>query len=190
MMSIRSLTVALPLLLIGCTSTSFEVIRSVEPGPYSKTSTFSIKPIRYVALKVDGKAEADYIAGQKFDERCDKWDVLVASIEERFTRKLASELGVVPEATSATSELFSIEPSVDQIETGFYGSHTGNDVARIHMTLRVVGAGGQVVDEIRLSDRQGFDEMFATANLRLTKVAGALAASAAEHIIERTAGER
>ncbi|HZN40524.1 MAG TPA: hypothetical protein VFD82_17095 [Planctomycetota bacterium] len=189
MMSIRSLTVALVLLLIGCTS-SFEVIRSVDPSPYSKTSAFSIKPIRYVDLEVDGKPEVDYIASQKFDERADKWDVLKASIEEHFTKRLAAELGVVPEAASATSGVFSIEPSVDQIETGFYRSGTWKDVARIDMTLRVVGAGGQVVDEIRLSDRQGFDEMFATANIRLTKVAQALAASAAQHIINRTTSER
>jgi hypothetical protein len=174
------------LLPIGCTSASFEVIHNVDPCPYSKTSTFSIKPIRYVDLRVDGRPEVDYIASQEFDERADKWDVLKASIEERFSRKLAAELGVVPEAASGASGVFSIEPSVDRIETGYYRSDTWRDVARIDMTLRVVGPGGQVVDEIRLSDRQGFDEMFATANLRLTKVAGALAASAAEHIIDRS----
>ena len=189
-MSIRSLTIALALLPIGCTSTSYEVIHCVDPSPYSKTSTFSIKPIRYVDLKVDGRPEVDYIASQKFDERADKWDVIKASIEERFGKKLAAELGVVPGAASATNGVFSIEPSVDRIETGFYRSGTRKDVARIDMTLRVVDTGGQVVDEIRLSDRQGFDEMFATANLRLTKVAGELAALAAEHIVERAASER
>ena len=190
MTSIRSLAVMLALLPIGCTSTSLEVIRCLDPSPYAMTSTFSIKPIRYVDLKVDGKPEVDYIASQKFDERSDRWDVLKASIEERFSRRLAAELGVGPEAANAGTGVFSIEPSIDQIETGFYRSDTWKDEARIDMTLRVVGADGQVVDEIRLSDRQAFDEMFATANLRLTKVAGALAALAAEHIVERAASER
>ena len=190
MTSIRSLAFAFALLPIGCTSTSLEVIHSVDPSPYSKTSTFSIKPIRYVDLKVDGKLEPDYIAGQEFDEWADKWDVIKASIEERFSRKLAAELGVVPGAAHATTDVFSIEPSVDRIETGFYRSDTRREVAQIDMTLRVVGPGGKVVDEIRLSDRQGFDEMFATANLRLTQVAGELAASAAEHVIERANQDR
>ena len=58
MMAIRSLlTVAFALLPIGCTAASFEVIRTVDPGPCSKTSPFSIQPIRYVYLKVDDKPD-------------------------------------------------------------------------------------------------------------------------------------
>ena len=59
------------------------------------------------------------------------------------------------------------------------------------MTLRIVGPGGQVVDEIRLMDRRGFDAIAASmANIRLTNVADALAAAGAEHIIERASKER
>ena len=202
MMSIRSLlTVTLALLPIGCTSASFEVMRTVDPSPYSKTSAFSIKPIRYVDLKVDDKPEAEFVAGQ--DEKADKWELIKANIQERFSTKLAAELAVggvagvagatvgVAEAASTVWGPFSIEPSIDQIETGYYRIPAWNALARIYMTLRIVGAGGQVVDEIRLMDRKGFDAMFAsTANIRLTNVADALAAAVAEHIIARAAGER
>jgi hypothetical protein len=202
-MSIRSLlAVVLALLPIGCTSASFEVIRSVDPSPYSKTSAFSIKPIRYVDLRVDDTPEADFIAGKTSDES-DKWEVIKANIQNRFSTMLAAELAMggvagtpgatagVAEAAAGAGGAFSIEPSIDQIETGYYRIPAWNAVARIYMTLRIVGAGGQVVDELRLMDRKGFDAISAsTANIRLTNVADALAAAVAGHIIERANKER
>jgi hypothetical protein len=97
----------------------------------------------------------------------------------------------VAEAAAGAGGAFSIEPSIDQIETGYYRIPAWNAVARIYMTLRIVGAGGQVVDELRLMDRKGFDAISAsTANIRLTNVADALAAAVAGHIIERANKER
>ncbi|HZN40523.1 MAG TPA: hypothetical protein VFD82_17090 [Planctomycetota bacterium] len=203
-MSIRSLlTVALALLPIGCTSASFEVIRSVDPSPYSKASAFAIQPIRYVDLKVDDKPEADFIASRKSGEEADKWGVIKANIQDRFSKKLSAELAIagvagaagatvgVAEAAAGAGSAFSIEPSIETIETGYYRIPAWNAVARIYMTLRIVGPGGQVVDEIRLMDRKGFDAIAAsTANIRLTNVADALAAAVAEHIVERANKER
>jgi hypothetical protein len=197
-MPIRSLlTVLLALLPIACTSASFEVIKSADPSPYSKASAFSIQPVRYVDLKVDDKPEADFIATQKAGE-ADKWAVIKTNIQEAFSKKLAAELAVAgvagspgapvgaAEAASGSGSAFSIEASIDTIETGYYRIPAWNAVARIYMTLRIVGAGGQVIDEIRLMDRKGFDAIAApTANIRLTNVADALAAAVAAHIVAR-----
>jgi len=188
------LLAALVLSGAACASASVKVVTQASPNPFSKSSVFHVQRLQFVDLKVDGRTEAEYMEQGKEDARekkAEQWSEIKTNVQDRFATTVAAALrgeGIVV-ADGAGSGAFVVQPIVDQVETGYYRIPAWNAVARIYMTLKILGPDQSVVEELRLSDRCGFDAIsHPTANIRLLTIAESLAEVAAEHIAERASG--
>jgi hypothetical protein len=194
MRTTRSSFVFATLVLLGtaCSSASVKVLAEASPNPFSKTATFHLAPVEFVGVKVDERSEDDYIAHSKEHERerkSEQWTQIKANVQDRFATTLAAALREegLAVADDAAPGAFTVRPTIDQVETGYYRIPAWNAVARIYMKLEILGPDRRVLDELRLSDRCPFDVMsYPTVNIRLLTITESLAEVAAEHIVERS----
>ncbi len=132
--------------VLGC-GTTWSVVRQASPDPMVGQGKFGILPIDYSQVRVGDKSEAGYLAATDERERSGFAEGK-ATLEETFRRTLrtaAGKRGVVVVAADGPGEApFLIRPSVAFLQPG-------SGASRVEMDVKIVGADGEVVDEIQLS---------------------------------------
>ena len=130
---------------------------------------------------MDDKPEAEFIASHK----AESWEEAKVQINEIFAQAMKNaDVGTV---SFSDSPSFRVRPIVSAIETGYYRIPAWNAVTRIHMTVQVLDAAGQVADELFLLDSVSFDAVGGkvTVKGRLGLVAQSLGDMLGDYLEER-----
>src|SRR6185437_5828365 len=131
-------------LSIGC-SAPLSVVTQASPDPFAGQARFGVLPVDYSEARIDGVAEAKYLAQKDDQERARLSDGKVA-LEDGFRRALreaGAKRGISVVAADTQGEApFSIHASVQVLDPG--GS-------RVEMGVVFLGSDGNVLDEIRVS---------------------------------------
>jgi hypothetical protein len=171
---------------VGCAS-PVKVLKEAAPNPFTKNTAYTVDPIEYVSLTVDGKPEAQFLA-RKSDET-DKWEQIKVNTNSVFRENFETYLRShhIRAVTQSEPSDFHVRPTVGQMETGYYRIPAWNAVARIFMNVKVVDPAGQVVEEFEIMQEAGFDAITAsTTNIRLSQAARRLGSLTAGHLVKRS----
>ncbi len=140
--------------LVGC-APPWHVVLIATPDPFLGQRKFGVLPIEYAGLMIGRKPEPVYLSEKDPKQQASFQDdkaALNANFLEHLTgRARESGVEIVP-ATGPDSAPFIIKPHVDFIEPGFYAAVAAMS-SEVHMRVRILGQGGQPLDEIELIHR-------------------------------------
>jgi hypothetical protein len=184
MLQAKPLIVLLALICASCGATT-RVLRQRDPNPYTKDTRFAVNPVKMTELTVDGIPESEFLSSKQ--EETAKWEAHKQEVSDVFRRTLldsATEAGI--QVTLDGPAQFTIQPSVTEIDTGYYRIPAFLAKARIPITLAIVDASGEVCDEIVVEDTKAFDVVVCpSTRQRLVLIAEALGRTTTDYLLER-----
>ena len=172
------------LMVTGCRSAPWRVVRQAAPNPLEGKKTFALAPISFRGLHVGETTEQDYLA-EKSQETRQKWVGDKKAINATFARTLvaeAEEAGI--EIDPMGSGSFTIHPRVAWLEPGF---HVGmaKKSSKVRLTFVIIDRDGNLIDHVKLTHgSEGY-----TIRGRLEDDAEALASRVADYLQGRVVGE-
>jgi len=133
--------------LLGCGDAEWNVVVQAPTDPFTGQAKFGVVSVDYSQVRVGDKSEVGYLAG-KDDQARSSYEEGKANLEEMFRRSLRGTAGkrgvAIVAADGPTDAPFLIKPSVAFISPG-------SGASRVEMDVKIVGADGDVIDEIRVS---------------------------------------
>jgi hypothetical protein len=174
--------------LIAC-GPPWEVVRQATPSPLLGKKHFVLKPIDFSGLRVGEKTEQGYLA-EKDEESRGNWVGDKKGMNDEFATALMSSArdnGI--QITTDGEADFYIQPKVPWMEPGFYAVVAAKP-SEVDMTLLILDAKGEVVDEIVMKHGTGASMTNPAVGNRLRDDAEALGGYAAEYVTSRVTGEQ
>ena len=162
-------------------------MKQATPSPFAGQKSFSVRPIQYVDLVVDGRPEPKH-RSRLDPESVRAWEEDLKAIKTLFVGTLIAKAAGygISVTTEEGSAPFAIQPTVSRIETGYYRIPAFNAVTVIELTFQILGSDGTVLDEVFVINKFPWDITNPSTGGRLRKVAEFHGISVASYLSSRT----
>ncbi len=141
----------LTLVLGGC-GPQWTVVKQAEPSPMTSSSKFVAHKVTLEGLRVGEKSEADWMSDKDADAK-KNWEGDKVAMGQEFVSGFESSLDgahLVSTIAPAQAGAFGVRAKFDSYEPGFYAA-VASAPARIEATIDIVDAGGNVLDQFKVS---------------------------------------
>jgi hypothetical protein len=177
---------ALATLATGCVN-KYTVVRQAAPNPLSPDRHLVLAPLQFDGLTIDELPEADWRARRTPQQNAsfdgDK-HFMVARFGERLAQRLHDAGLSVVSPGEADEQTLTIRPVLHKLTMGYYGFIVGDD-SHADLTVQIVDAGNNVLDEIAVHSAGKADESGISFTDRLGKAARKAADLCAKYLAER-----
>jgi hypothetical protein len=143
----------LAIALAGC-GPKWVVVKQASPNPMTSASKFKVEtPAFDPNFHVGNKTEKEWMSEKKAETR-DNWDGDKAAMLEKFTEGFMGEKENVMIAGAPGAGIFSVRAKYVQYDPGYYAV-VSSAPTTLEADVDFLDAGGNVVDTIRISVRNG-----------------------------------
>jgi hypothetical protein len=169
---------------LGCVN-RYTVTRQATPNPISAQTRLLVEPMRFEALTIDGLPEADWRARRTPQQNL-SFDGDKRLLNARFGQRLdarARKDGIALTA-AVDADTIVLRPILRSLTMGYYGFVVGDDTIA-DMTVQLLDAQGQLLDEIAVHTAGKADESGISFTDRLAKAADKAADQCVKYLVSR-----
>jgi hypothetical protein len=125
------------------------IVSQANPNPFQGAKAFQLADVTFENFTFEGKSEGDWLAKEDADYR-EGWKGNKEGATERVFKQLVTEAGSDFSVSRSPGAPFVLSINCDE-----YVDEPGMMAGSFHGTLRVKDAAGNILDVVKLPQRQG-----------------------------------